>query len=188
MSQPSVAIVILNWNGKHYLQQFLPSVLATSYSNLRIVVADNGSADDSIAFLKQSFPQVEVIILTKNFGFAKGYNEALKQVQADYYLLLNSDVDVTPGWLTPMVDLLEQDASNAACQPKILSFKDKAFFEYAGACGGWLDAYGYPFAKGRIFDFCEEDKHQFDTTQKIFWATGAAMLIRTSVYHTAGRF
>ncbi|QEC54572.1 glycosyltransferase family 2 protein [Flavisolibacter ginsenosidimutans] len=183
MSQPSVAIVILNWNGKHYLQQFLPSVLATAYANLRIVVADNNSTDDSVAFLQQTFPQVELLVLSKNFGFAKGYNEALKQVQADYYVLLNSDVEVTPDWLAPVVDLLESNETFAACQPKILAFKNKTFFEYAGACGGWLDAYGYPFARGRIFDVCEEDKGQFDTTQKIFWATGAAMIIRSKAYH-----
>jgi GT2 family glycosyltransferase len=183
LNQPSVAIVILNWNGKHYLQQFLPSVLSTAYSNLRVVVADNGSTDDSVAFLQESFPRVDLLVLSKNFGFAKGYNEALSQVQADYYVLLNSDVAVTPEWLEPLVALLESNATYAACQPKILAFKDKMFFEYAGACGGWLDVYGYPFARGRIFDVCEKDEGQYDATQKVFWATGAAMLIRSSVYH-----
>lgn len=183
MSQPSVAIVILNWNGKHHLQQFLPSVLKTTYPNLRIIVADNASTDDSIPFLKETFPQVEALLLQQNFGFAKGYNEALQQVKAEYYVLLNSDVEVTPGWLEPMIELLQQDTTHAACQPKIAAFKNKAIFEYAGAGGGWLDAFGYPFARGRIFDICEEDKGQYNTTEKIFWATGAAMVIKSNVFH-----
>lgn len=182
MSQPSVAIVILNWNGKHYLQQFLPFVLASTYSNLRVIVADNASADDSLHFLQEEFPAVERIVLQKNFGFAKGYNEALKAVQADYYVLLNSDVEVTPDWLQPIIALLEQNETYAACQPKIRAFKKKAFFEYAGAGGGWLDAFGYPFAKGRIFDVLEEDAAQYDTTEKVFWATGAAMVIKSKIY------
>ena len=180
---PSVAIVILNWNGKHYLQQFLPSVLSTEYPNYRIVVADNGSADDSVNFLKTNYPQIGIIQLQKNFGFAKGYNEALKEVTADYYLLLNSDVEVTPGWLSPMISLLEQDLDYAACQPKLLSFKNKKLFEYAGAAGGWLDAYGYPFARGRVFDICEEDNGQYDETAEVFWASGAALLIKTEAFH-----
>ncbi len=147
-----------------------------------MVVADNASSDDSIAFLREAFPEVELIILQKNFGFAKGYNEALKQVQADYYVLLNSDVEVTPYWLEPIIALLESDETNAACQPKILSFKNKNFFEYAGACGGWLDAFGYPFAKGRIFDVCEDDKGQYNSNEEVFWATGAAMIIKSKVY------
>jgi GT2 family glycosyltransferase len=185
---PSVAIVILNWNGKAFLQQFLPSVLATNYSNYQVIVADNASTDDSVAFLQQNYPTVNIVALQKNYGFARGYNEALKQVKADYYMLLNSDVEVSPGWLQPMVALLEQDESNAACQPKILAFKDKHLFEYAGASGGWLDEYGYPFARGRVFDICEEDKGQFNDTQEVFWASGAAMLIRSWVYHELGGF
>ena len=180
---PSVAIVILNWNGKHYLQQFLPSVLATQYANYKVVVADNGSTDDSIAFLKTEYATIEIIRLGQNFGFTKGYNEALKEVVADYYMLLNSDVEITPGWLTPMVALLEKDNDNAACQPKMLGYKNKNVFEYAGAAGGWLDAYGYPFARGRVFDICEEDKEQYDETAEIFWASGAALLIRSTVFH-----
>src|SRR5215212_739193 len=144
-SAPSVAIVILNWNGKHYLQQFLPSVLSTQYSNYKIIIADNASTDNSVPFLKEEYPLIEIIQLKKNFGFARGYNEALKEVEADYYMLLNSDVEVTPGWLTSMIDLLEQDIDYAACQPKILAYKNKRLFEYAGGAGGWLDAYGYPF-------------------------------------------
>lgn len=183
MGQSSVAIVILNWNGKHHLSQFLPSVLATNYSNCRIIVADNGSTDDSVSFLRETYPQVELIILDKNYGFAKGYNEALKQVKADYYMLLNSDVEVHSDWLESMVEVLETQTNAAACQPKILAFKNKNLFEYAGGSGGWLDLYGYPFARGRIFDICEEDKGQFDKTEEVFWASGAAMLVRGEVYH-----
>ena len=182
-SSPSVAIVILNWNGKHYLEQFLPSVLATTYSNFRIVVADNNSSDGSVTFLNQSYPSIEVILLEKNFGFAKGYNEALKKVEAEYYVLLNSDVEVMPNWLEPIISLLEQDKKYAACQPKILAYKNKSVFEYAGAGGGWLDAYGYPFARGRVFDICEKDTGQYNTTEEVFWASGAALVIKSQVYH-----
>lgn len=180
---PSVAIVILNWNGKHYLQQFLPSVLSTQYSNYKVIVADNCSSDDSVAYLKSHYPTIGLIQLKKNFGFAKGYNEALKEVEADYYLLLNSDVEVAPDWLMPMVQLLEEDIDYAACQPKILSYKNKHLFEYAGAAGGWLDAYGYPFARGRVFDICEEDTGQYNEPAEIFWASGAALLIRSKTFH-----
>lgn len=183
MRHPSVAIVILNWNGKSFLQQFLPSVLATTWPNYRVVVADNASTDDSVNFLRQNFPSVEIIVLSKNFGFAKGYNEALKQVKSDYYVLLNSDVEVTPGWLEPMVELLEQQVQYAACQPRIRSFHQKNFFEYAGGAGGWIDAYGYPFARGRVFNTCEEDRGQYDSTKPVFWASGAALLIKSSYYH-----
>lgn len=188
LNRPSVAIVILNWNGKHYLQQFLPSVIQSTYSNLRIIVADNASSDDSISFLRQNFPSVELLELEKNFGFAKGYNEALKQVNADYYVLLNSDVEVTAGWLEPMIDLLESNEKHAACQPKILAFKNKNIFEYAGAGGGWLDAFGYPFARGRIFDVCETDEGQYNEAAPVFWATGAALVIRSRVFHQMNGF
>lgn len=180
---PKVAIVILNWNGRHYLQQFLPSVLQTTYPGFEIIVADNASSDDSISFLTETYPQIRIIRLSENFGFAKGYNEALKHVQAEYYVLLNSDVEVTSGWLDAMVQLLDADKTIAACQPKLLAYKNKNLFEYAGAAGGWLDQYGYPFAKGRIFDVCETDNGQYDQQEPIFWASGAAMFIRSSVYH-----
>lgn len=183
VTEPSVAIVILNWNGKHHLQKFLPSVFTTSYPNLKVVVADNASTDDSRLFLQKKFPDAEQIALPQNHGFARGYNEALKQVKADYYVLLNSDVEVTPNWLQPLIAVLEKDEHAAACQPKILAFNNKAFFEYAGAGGGWLDAFGYPFARGRIFDVCEKDHHQYDSTQQVFWASGAAMAIRSHVFH-----
>lgn len=180
---PHVAVVILNWNGRKFLEQFLPSVLASTYTDYSVVVADNGSTDDSVTFLAANYPQVRVINNGQNFGFAKGYNEALKLVESDYYILLNSDVEVSPGWIEPMVSLLESDAQIAACQPKILSYHNKTMFEYAGAAGGWIDKYGYPFAKGRVFDVCEEDKGQYDQEEPIFWASGAALFVRSSVYH-----
>ncbi len=183
MGSPSVAIVILNWNGKHYLEQFLPSVFATSYANCRLVVADNASTDGSLDFIRDNFPNIELISLQKNLGFAGGYNEALKHVDADYYVLLNSDVEVTPQWLDPIIKLLEEDPVHAACQPKLLSYKQREMFEYAGAGGGWLDVFGYPFARGRIFDVSEKDSGQYDTTEEIFWASGAAMVIRSHVFH-----
>ena len=185
---PLVAIVILNWNGRHHLQQFLPSVLATSYTNYQLIVADNASTDDSISFLQQHYPQVQILQLEKNFGFAGGYNKALLQVKAEYFMLLNSDVEVSPDWLQPMVTLLEAHPDAAACQPKILAYKAKDLFEYAGAGGGWLDALGYPFARGRIFDYCEVDEGQYNTTTEVFWASGAAMLIKSKDYHSAGGF
>lgn len=187
-SSPKVAVVILNWNGKKFLEQFLPSVMATRYDNMELIVVDNGSTDDSVSFLQSQYPKIRIIRFTDNYGFAKGYNEALKQVEAPYYVLLNSDVEVTAGWLTPMVQLLEANPAIAACQPKILSWSDKKMFEYAGAAGGWLDQYGYPFAKGRVFDVCEEDKGQFDTAEPIFWASGASLFIRSSVFHAVKGF
>ncbi len=157
--------------------------MATTYGNFKVVVADNGSTDDSIHYLETSWPSVQLLQLDRNYGFARGYNEALKNVTADYYMLLNSDVEVLPGWLEPLVKILEGHSQHAACQPKLIAFKNKKYFEYAGASGGWLDAYGYPFARGRIFDICEADLGQYDTTEEIFWASGAALLIRSSVYH-----
>lgn len=165
------------------MQKFLPSVLTTSYPNFKIIVADNASTDHSVEYLKENFPQVELIILKENHGFARGYNEALKKVEADYYMLLNSDVEVHSDWLNRMVELLEQDKNAVACQPKILAFKNRHLFEYAGGAGGWLDLYGYPFARGRVFDICEEDQGQFDKTEEVFWASGAAMLIKSGIYH-----
>jgi GT2 family glycosyltransferase len=184
--QPLVAIVILNWNGKKYLEQFLPSVLASAYAHRKVVVADNASTDDSLAFLEARFPAVERIKLPENYGFAKGYNEALAQVQADYYVLLNSDVEVTPGWIEPIIELMEADTQIAACQPKMLSWHKKTDFEYAGAAGGWLDAFGYPFSRGRVFDVCEADNGQFEDAVPVFWASGAAMFIRAKLYHDMG--
>jgi GT2 family glycosyltransferase len=182
---PSVAIVILNWNGRPYLEQFLPSVLSSA-GDATVILADNASTDDSIAYVVQHFPTVRIIRNSTNGGYALGYNEALAQVSADYYVLLNSDVEVTPGWLEPPVALMEGDRSIGACQPKLLAYHDRNTFEYAGAAGGWMDVLGYPFARGRIFETCETDKGQYDTTAPISWASGAALFIRASVYHEAG--
>jgi GT2 family glycosyltransferase len=184
----NVAIVILNWNGKKYLETFLPSVIASTYSNLQVIIADNGSTDDSIAFLKSHYPAIRIITLEKNYGFAKGYNEALKQVQADYYMLLNSDVEVTPNWIEPMVTLLDSNVTIAACQPKLLAYADKNRFEYAGAAGGWIDNHGYPFSRGRVFEFCETDQLQYNQQEPIFWASGAALFIRSTIFHQAKGF
>jgi GT2 family glycosyltransferase len=183
MALPKVAIVILNWNGKSFLQQFLPSVLATTYSNHEVIVADNGSTDDSVAFMQSHYPSTRLIRFDHNLGFAKGYNEALKRIEDDYYALLNSDAETQPGWIEPMVRLLEGDSSIGVCQAKLLLFRDKKMFEYSGAAGGWLDKYGYPFAKGRVFDVCEEDLGQYDQQEPIFWASGAAMFIRAKLFH-----
>jgi GT2 family glycosyltransferase len=185
---PLVAIVILNWNGRKYLEQFLPSVLATAYDHFQVIVADNASSDDSVDFLQQNYPQVRIIQNPGNEGFARGYNLALAKVTADYYVLLNSDVEVSSNWVLPVVRLMEADTSIGACQPKLLAFHQKTHFEYAGACGGWLDAFGYPFARGRVFDVCEEDSGQYNEAAPVFWASGAAMFVRASVYHACGGF
>ena len=186
--KPFVSIVILNFNGVKYLQQFLPSVLSTQYENFEVVVADNGSSDDSISFLKSNFPTVKVITSSTNEGFAGGYNWALKQIEADYYVLLNSDVEVTPNWISPMVDLMESDFKIAACQPKILAQQENDFFEYAGASGGWIDSFGYPFSRGRIFDVCEQDLGQYNNAVPVFWASGASLMIRANVFHEMSGF
>jgi GT2 family glycosyltransferase len=180
---PSVAIVILNWNGRRYLEQFLPSVTAGIYSNQTIVVVDNASTDDSVAFVQNNYSNVQILQHSINHGFAKGYNEALKQLDFDYYVLLNSDVEVTEDWIRPIIRLMETDQTIGACAPKLLQFHNKHLFEYAGAGGGWLDHLGYPFAKGRIFDSCEEDWNQYDQTEPVFWASGAALFVRAGVYH-----
>ena len=182
MSNPSVAIVILNFNGSKYLQEFLPSVLASTYNNKKVVVADNASTDDSISVLKQHFPTVEILINKQNDGFAGGYNWALSLVEADYFVLLNSDVEVTPNWIEPIIELMESDKSIAACQPKLLAYKNKTMFEYAGASGGFIDFLGYPFSRGRVFDILEEDKGQYNKATPIFWATGAAMFVKSKVF------
>ena len=188
MINPSVAIVILNFNGRHHLQQFLPSVLASTYNGKRVIVADNASTDDSVHWLQHHYPNVELIQLSRNHGFAQGYNEALKQVQSDYYVLLNSDVEVTPDWIQPIIKLMQDDPSMAACQPKMLSYSNRQQFEYAGAAGGWIDSLAYPFSRGRVFDECEMDKGQYDHVEKVFWASGAAFFVRAAVYHQLGGF
>ena len=186
MQTPSVAIVILNWNGRKFLEKFLPSVIASVYEHKKIIIADNASTDDSIQFLRENYPQISILQNKTNLGFAAGYNAALKQVEADYYVLLNSDVEVTPNWVAPVIELMQSDEAIAACQPKILSYHNKDMFEYAGASGGWLDKFGYPFMRGRVFDDCEKDTGQYDDLQPCFWASGAALFVRSSVYHALG--
>ncbi len=183
---PSVAIVILNWNGKAFLQKFLPSVMASVYENIKVFVADNASTDNSISFIQQHYPQITIIQNSSNEGFARGYNSALKQVEADYYVLLNSDVEVSPNWINPVIDLMQSDPLIAACQPKILAYDNKTLFEYAGASGGWLDKFGYPFMRGRVFDVCETDTGQYDDVQQCFWASGAALFVRANIYNQFG--
>ena len=186
--KPEVAIVILNWNGLEFLRKFLPFVIQSTYENKRIVVADNNSTDDSVRFVRLHYPDVEIIENADNKGFAAGYNTALKQVQSDYYVLLNSDVEVTPGWIEPVITLMENDAKIAACQPKILSYGDRHLFEYAGASGGWIDNFGYPFTRGRMFESIEKDNGQYDDAQPCFWASGAAFFVRAELFHKAGGF
>ncbi|MCP4522129.1 MAG: glycosyltransferase family 2 protein [Cytophagales bacterium] len=182
-----IAIVILNWNGKKHLEEFLPSVIKHS-EDARIIVADNGSTDDSIHFLTNSFPSVEIIKLSENFGFCGGYNRALQQVDSKYYVILNSDVEVTQNWLSPLHQLLENNQNNAACQPKIKAYENKEYFEHAGAAGGFIDYLGYPFCRGRIFEEVEKDTGQYNETIPIFWATGACLFIRSEIFHELGGF
>ena len=182
------AIVILNWNGRKMLETYLPSVTASLTDDVALVVADNGSTDDSLAFLAENYPSVLTIRLAKNLGFAGGYNEALKHLDAEYFVLLNSDVEVTPHWLKPLVDYMDAHDDVAACQPKLLSHTDKSRFEYAGAAGGFLDRYGYPFCRGRLFDTLESDRGQYDSPVEILWATGACLMIRSTDFWRAGGF
>lgn len=179
------AVVILNYNGEKLLDKFLPSVLTHSGS-AEVIVADNGSTDKSIELLRARYPQVKLILLDKNYGFCGGYNRALKQVSADYYVLLNSDVEVTPGWLDPIINLLDTHPDIGAVQPKILSYEQRNLFEYAGAGGGLIDSLGYPFCRGRILASVEEDKGQYDDIIPIFWATGACLIVRANLYHQFG--
>lgn len=181
-----VAIVILNWNGAEMLRTYLPSVLDYSREEAVVYVADNASTDDSAEIIRKEFPDCKLIILDQNWGFADGYNKALEQIDAEYYFLLNSDVRVTHHWLTPLIEFMDYHQDVAACQPKLLSESDNDYFEYAGACGGFLDYYGYPFCRGRIFDTVEEDNAQYDYNQSILWATGAAMMIRSIDYKAVG--
>lgn len=182
-----ISVVILNWNGVEMLRQFLPSVLQYSTGEgVEICVADNASTDASREVLRTEFPAVRLLELDQNYGFAEGYNRALAQVEAEYVVLLNSDVEVTPYWLEPLRNYMDAHPDTVACQPKLLSQRNKVYFEYAGAAGGYMDRYGYPFCRGRIFDVVEKDKGQYDTVQPIFWATGAALFIRLADYREAG--
>lgn len=184
-----IAIVILNWNGVDMMRRYLTDVVNYSIvDNAVVYVADNASTDDSVEMLRSEYPQVKVILLEKNWGFAEGYNKALSQIAAEYYVLLNSDVKVTHHWLQPLVEFMDAHRDVAACQPKLLSIIDTDSFEYAGACGGFIDLYGYPFCRGRVFNTIEHDKGQYDTAMPILWATGACMMIRSSDYWNAGGF
>ena len=176
-----IAVVILNWNGEKLLEQFLPSIV--NYSpEADIYVADNASTDDSVSYLKAFFPTVKIIQNDSNLGFADGYNEALKQVDSEIYALVNSDIEVTENWLKPIIETFENEPKTAIIQPKLLDFKRKEYFEYAGAAGGFIDKYGYPYCRGRIFETLEKDNGQYDHNREIFWASGACFFIRSSVY------
>lgn len=182
-----LAVVVLNWNGAAMLERYLPSV--TSFSNLKGVsvwVADNGSTDDSVELVKSKFPSVYLLELEDNYGFAEGYNRAIRKIAAEYIVLLNSDVEVSEHWLEPMIHYLDQNPEVAACQPKIKSWHNKDYFEYAGACGGFIDQWGYPFCRGRVMDILEEDTGQYDSIIPVFWASGAALCIRREVYLEVG--
>ena len=182
-----IAVVILNWSGAKLLEQFLPSVISFS-DEAQIYVADNASQDESIAILKTKFPSVKIIQNVANYGFAKGYNEALQHVEEDYYALVNSDIEVSENWLTPILTIFENQPEIGIIQPKILDFKNKEYFEYAGAAGGFIDKYGYPYCRGRIFDTIEKDFHQYDDEKEIFWASGACFFIRKEIYRTLKGF
>lgn len=180
-----LAIVILNWNGAEMLSAYLPKVLEHSAGQAVVYVADNASTDRSVDMLRTDFPSCRLILLEKNWGFAEGYNRALAQIDATYYLLLNSDVETTPGWLTPLLSFMDSHPEAAACQPKVRAVANRRAFEYAGACGGFIDRYGYPFCRGRLFDTVEQDHGQYDTPIPVLWATGAALLIRSADYWLA---
>lgn len=189
MNRTKTSVVILNWNGEKLLRQFLPSVVETcNIPATRVIVADNGSTDQSLELIRTNFPSVEILELDQNYGFARGYNEALKQIDAEYYVILNSDVEMAANWLEPIVALLDRDKTIGAVQPKIVSFQEKERFEYAGAAGGFIDRYGFPFCRGRILDNTEEDTLQYDDMRDIFWGSGACLVIRAQLFHDAGGF
>ncbi len=178
----------MNWNGRKFLEQFLPDVVQFSHLHAEVVVADNGSTDSSVDYLTEKFPKIRIIRNGENLGFAAGYNRSLQQVDTDYYIILNNDIRVTEHWIEPVIGLMESDPAIAACQPKILSFHDPALFEYAGAAGGFIDKFGYPFCRGRIFQSIEEDTGQYDQPAEVFWATGACLFVKAKLYHLLGGF
>lgn len=186
MCMPKTAVVILNWNGTKFLRQYLPSVVTYSMPLAEVFVIDNASTDESVAFIQQHFPQIHIVINDKNYGFAKGYNEGLKHIDAEYYCLLNSDVEVSPAWLEGIISFMDDNKDVAVCQPKLLSYLHKDEFEYAGAAGGFIDKYGYPFCRGRLFTTMEKDKGQYDDIAELFWATGACMFVRSDIYRALG--
>ena len=180
---PKLAVVILNWNGTKFLRQYIPYLVDYSHSLAELYVIDNASTDESVAYLQLNYPQIKIIQNKENYGFAKGYNEGLKHIKATYYCLLNSDVEVTPHWVEGVIDYMETHPEVAVCQSKLLSFFNKDEFEYAGASGGYIDKYGYPFCRGRLFTTMEKDLNQYDDIAEIFWATGACMFVRAEVYY-----
>ncbi|MEJ5303570.1 MAG: glycosyltransferase family 2 protein [Bacteroidales bacterium] len=188
MSQNRVAVVILNWNGRAFLKQFLPQVIKYSADMADVVVIDNASTDDSLECLKENFPEVKVISNSANLGFAGGYNQGLGKLDNEYYILLNSDIEVTEHWIEPLLSYMDVHPHVAACQPKILSWHQPKYFEYAGASGGFIDQWGYPFCRGRIFQKIEEDHGQYDEPIRVFWASGACMFVRSEIFHEAGGF
>jgi GT2 family glycosyltransferase len=183
---PKTAVVILNWNGRKFLQQFLHSIVLNSKNVADVIIADNASTDGSVDFLRKEFPDLTIIQNSRNEGFSKGYNNALRSIQADYYILLNSDIDVPPGWITPLIAMMERDKNIGICQPKIKSYSEREKFEYAGAAGGFIDKFGYPFCRGRLFQSLETDHGQYDREAEIFWATGACMVVRASDFKRLG--
>lgn len=188
MEKTAIALVILNWNGLKHLETFLPSILATQYENKKVYVIDNASTDESILFLQNNFPAVEIIKNSQNLGYAGGYNQGLKAIKEPFWLLINSDLAVEPNWIEPLLTFALENPQTAALQPKILSYKEPKQFEYAGAAGGFFDVWGYPFCRGRIFDNCEMDNHQYETTVNCFWASGACMFIRKDAFWEVGGF
>lgn len=185
---PKVAVVILNWNGRYYLEKFLPSVFNSTYQNIEFIIGDNGSTDNSLSFVMENFPKFTTIRNKENLGFAGGYNEVLKQVEADYFVLLNSDVEVSESWIEPVIEQMEKDPLLVACQPKIQAYHSKGEFEHAGAAGGFIDFFGYPFCRGRILDKIEKDNGQYNDDIEIFWATGAALFIKVEAWKEVGGF
>jgi len=186
MDKLKLAVVILNWNGKKFLEKFLPSVMEHNPAYAKVIVADNGSSDQSLEFLKENFPEVELIDFGKNYGYTGGYNRALKRTDAEYYILLNSDMEVSKGWIEPIIDYMDQHPEVAACQPRILSYSQREYFEYAGAAGGFIDYLGYPFCRGRVFSHLEQDRGQYNDPVEVFWATGACMFVRAEDFFKAG--
>jgi len=183
-----VAVVILNWNGRQLLEQFLPALIKNTPSWVDLIVGDNASTDDSIQFMQDKFPQVLVLSNPVNHGYAGGYNMILERVEADYFALLNSDLEVTPGWIEPLLEYMVSNPFTAVCQPKVRSFVKKTHFEYAGAAGGYMDRFGYFFCRGRIFDHLEEDRGQYDDAREVFWASGAAFFVDVPTFRKAGGF
>ena len=181
-----IAVVILNWNGKKFLEELLPTLIQHTPSEVDIVVGDNASSDNSVEFLKQNYPQIQIIQNDKNYGFAEGYNKVLDKVYADYFVLLNSDVEVTDNWISPIINMMDADDNIAICQPKLLSYYQRDTFEYAGGAGGYIDKYGYPFCRGRLFTTLEKDNGQYNDVCEIFWATGAAMFVKAKVWKDLG--